>query len=217
MSEQITFILTSSNRFDLLQRTMDSFLNLNKYPIARYIISDDSTSPKCYEAIKKRYGNFCDVYTQKERLGYSTHLDTLFDKVKTEYVFTCEDDWLFYANPKFIEMSLHIYKDNPDIHQVWIRKNGCHNHPLGAIELVSGIKVQPVLKGYQDAWHGFSLNPALRRMSDIKKFFPNGLKEYGDEIICNAHVENMGYKAVALVDSSIRHIGWNRHTRGFKI
>ena len=216
MTAQITLIATSSNRFDLLCRTFDSFARLNKYPIARYIVSEDSTSEKCYNNIKARYGHKMEVILQPERLGYSAHLDLLFSMVETEYVFNEECDWLYEKNKKFMEQSLTILENNPDIHQVWIRGKD-HHHPLGESYLLNGIKVRDVLKGYQGRWHGFSLNPGLRRMSDIKKFFPNGLKEFGDEIICNEHVEKMGYKAVALVDSCIKHIGWNRHVKGFKI
>lgn len=215
-SERITVTLTSTGRFDLTQKTVDSFLRLNKYPIHRYIFSDDSTSPKVFSNLKQKYGRFAEIIYQK-RIGYSAHLDELFKMVDTEYVFSVENDWDFFGNPYFIQQSLTILENNPHIHQVWIRQNGCHNHPLGEHYELNGIMVQDVLKGYQGAWHGFSLNPGLRRMSDIKKFFPNGLKEFGDEIICNKHVEQMGYKSVALVDASIKHIGWERHTRGFKI
>lgn len=215
--EAITFILTSSNRFDLLQQTMDSFLKLNKYPIKRFIISEDSTSEKCFNNIKSRYGKRCEVILQPTRLGYSLHVDSLLKMVDTEYVFTCEDDWLFYANPDFMEMSLRIYREHPDIHQVWIRDSKDHQHPLSPIKKISGIDCREVLKGYQGTWGGFSLNPGLRRMSDLKSIFPNGLHEYGDEIICNQRANECSYKAVSLVQSSIKHIGWNRHTKGFKI
>lgn len=217
MSDKVTLICTSSNRFDLLERTLDSFLKLNKFPIHSYIINEDSTSQICARRILEKYGRMFKVLYHPKREGYARALDYCFGMVETEWAMNIEDDWLFYGNPNFIAESMKILKDNKDIHQVWIRDHDDHRHELGDETTISGIKVRPVLKGYQNQWHGFSLNPGLRRMSDIKKFFPNGLREFGDEIICNAHVERLGYRAVTLCNTSIKHIGWNRHVRGFKI
>lgn len=219
MPESITVVLTSCNRFDLLQSTVDSFLRLNRYPVERFIISEDGNNKSCYDKIKKRYGLQAEVILQPIRLGCSLHLDALFAMVKTPWVFTIEDDWLFYSNPYFMEMSLQILSENQDIHQVWIRDASDHTHPLSKEEIiVSNIRCRDVLKGYQGVWGGFTFNPGLRRMSDLKRMFPNGLHEYGDEIVCNKHVDaQFNYRAVSLVQSSIRHIGWNRHTEGFKI
>ena len=142
----------------------------------------------------------------------------LLSKVKTEYVFTCEDDWIFYRNPGFMEKSLKILENNSDIHQVWIRDLEDHNHSHGDIIEVSGIKVRPVIPGYRKVWNGFSLNPGLRRMSDLKKFFPNGLSKCGDgdEATLAKHTAKFNYRAVSLVETSIKHAGWNRRSINFK-
>ena len=42
MPVPITFVLTSCRRFDLLERTLESFVATNDYPIQRYIIIEDS-------------------------------------------------------------------------------------------------------------------------------------------------------------------------------
>lgn len=221
--DKVTFIITSCGRFDLLEQTMRSFMSLNRYPIDRYMLNDDTgggveqlfRTREKIENMRINYFDFVSIVADKS--GYSKSLDKLLAEVNTEYVFTCEDDWLFNGDADFIENSLRILKARPDIHQVWIRNERDHEHPLGDIETIEGIQCRPVKKGYLKHWGGFSLNPGLRRMSDIKKFFPNGLAEYGDEIECSKHVEKIGYNAVSLVNSSIVHIGWNRHTENFKV
>lgn len=219
--DKVTFIITSSNRHDLLERTVKSFLKLNRYPIAEYTIHEDGTRETVkisdFVGLVFSLNIFDSVKSSPDKIGYSKSLDKLLSEVKTEYVFTCEDDWLFNGDADFIENSLKILKTRPDIHQVWIRDEHDHEHPLGEVETIAGIQVKPVQKGYLKHWGGFSLNPGLRRISDLKRFFPNGLAEYGDEIECSKRVEKLGYKAVSMVNSSIVHIGWNRHTENFKV
>lgn len=218
--DKVTFIITSSNRYDLLERTVKSFLKLNRYPMEAYLMHEDGfheNAKHVFWSLLKHVSPNVHLTVDITKIGYSKSLDKLLSEVKTEYVFTCEDDWLFNGDADFIENSLKILKARPDIHQVWIRDEHDHEHPLGAVETIAGIQVKPVQKGYLKHWGGFSLNPGLRRMSDLKRFFPNGLAEYGDEIECSKHVEKLGYKAVSMVNSSIVHIGWNRHTENFKV
>ena len=218
MRKEITVIVTSCGRFDLLEQTLDSFHHLNIYPIHSHIIKEDSGKIAHFEKIYAKYRHrFSILFDKGNRSGLSKSLDHLLSEVTTDYVFTCEDDWFFAGNPNFIQDSLTILEHNPDIHQVWIRNPKDHGHPLGKPYLLNGIEVQDVLPGYQTHWNGFSLNPGLRRMSDLKLFFPNGLREYGDEIICAQRTAQFDYRAVSLVNHACKHIGYGRHTANFKV
>ena len=42
--KEITLCLTSCNRWNLLEKTIDSFLKLNSYPIKEYLIYEDSNN-----------------------------------------------------------------------------------------------------------------------------------------------------------------------------
>lgn len=213
----ITVVITSSNRFDLLERTLDSFFRVCKYRVERIIINEDSGNAECARRIINKYGGIVHLLYHPHREGLSTALDNLIKNVNTPFVFTCEDDWLFEANPEFMHQSMAIMLNNLDVHQVWIRHKTDHGHPLGNVFQLDGVPVREVLKNYQGHWGGFSFNPTLRRMSDIKHFFPNGFAEFGDEAVCSRHVEKMGYRAVSLEHSAIKHIGNGRHTEGFKV
>lgn len=212
--DEVTVILTSCNRLDLLDKTIMSFLDLNTYPILSFHVHNDGPDTLMTK-IKKKYP-MINWHCSPKRRGYSASLDFLLEKVKTPWVFTCEDDWWFYQNRGFMEKSLKILKEHKDVHQVWIRDISDHNHPHGDEFELSGIRVRPVIPGYRKIWNGFSLNPGLRRMSDLKAWFPNGLREYGDEANLAARTMEFNYKAVSLVESSIKHLGWNRRSINFK-
>lgn len=217
--ESVTFVITSSNRFDLLERTLDSFFKLNTYPVVKFILHEDSGNRECLQKIVAKYGDRFHVIAAPKREGLSKAIDNCLRLVETEYVFTCEDDWLFESNPNFMSDALCVMKAVPDIKQVWIRHPADHSHPLLPAIRIGNVPIQKVTKGYQGKWNGFSFNPALRRMSDYRRMFPNGFQEFGDEIICAQHTETFhnGYLAYSLVNSVVKHIGWNRHTTGFKV
>lgn len=210
----VTVIITSCNRFDLLERTLDSFLATNTYPIERYILNEDGASWTCIQRIQEKYGHFIDILYPIQRQGLSAAWDTLLSHVTTEYIFNLEDDWHFSGNPHFLHQAVDILEANQFIHQVWVRDPRDHQHPLTVHP--SG-QYYTVEKGYRtEKWGGFTFNPSLRRRSDLLRFFPNGIRQYGDEANCSRRVEAMGYSAVSLIEPACVHIGWNRHTPGFK-
>lgn len=211
----ITVTLTSCGRFDLLERTLRSFFALNKYPIERFIIHEDSGNQTEADRIK---GMFPQVeFMVSNRIGLSASWDKLLAHVDTDLVFTCEDDWLFTGNRYFMTESVKLLERCPEFHHVWIRNRSNHLHPLGNSKSIHGITVREVLPWKGTGWNGFSMNPGLRRMSDLRKFFPNGLAEFGDEIVCARHTKQFNYKAISLANGACKHIGDYRHTQDFKV
>lgn len=218
---RVTFIITTSDRLDLLGSTLRSFWNYYRsgwHLLAKTVLHEDSGDKGLRAAITAQYFDKFDVLLfPEEKVGYSKAIDNCLAHVETEYVWSSEDDWT-YSRGGFIEDSIKILDENPDIHQVWIRDAKDHNHPLSKrSRKISGIECRDVMKGYLGVWNGFSLNPGLRRISDLRRMFPNGLAEYGDEIDCARRTAQFGYNAVSLVNSAIRHSGWDRHTKNFKV
>lgn len=211
--KEVTLIVTDNNRVDLLRKTLRSFFQINTYPLKEIHIHNDGKD-KLFKGIMAEFPQ-ANWYFSNRIIGYAASLDFLLSKVNTEYVMSLESDWFFHSNPGFIERSMKILEENPHIHQVWIRDHTDHGHILSDEIEVSGIKVREVTQGYRKYWNGWSWNPALRRMSDIKRFFPNGLIEHRDEIDQAKHVQQFNYKAVSLVESSIYHIGYNRRSINF--
>lgn len=212
----VTVVITSCGRLDLLRTTIRSFERYNTYKADNYFINDDSGNEKLFDQILTFVPHKYTVFYPSKKLGLSGSLDYLLSHVKTKYVFHIEDDWIFYWNKGFIEKSIKILEARTDIHQVWIRDHSDHKHPLGEVTDIAGIKVREVTHGYLQHWNGFSFNPSLRRMSDYHRMFPNGFSEFKEEIECAKHVQQFNYKAVALEESVVKHIGWGRHTENFQ-
>ena len=55
--KDVSLVITSCGRFDLLKRTLDSFFEKNTYPIKKIIITEDSTEGKKLETLVSKYKN----------------------------------------------------------------------------------------------------------------------------------------------------------------
>lgn len=211
----VTMIVTSCARFDLLEITLDSFLTLNEYLLHEIIINEDSGDRETWHNIMTKYGDIAEVIFQEKQIGLSRSLDVLMNCVETPYVLGWEDDWISHGNPDFISEGLKILSQRPDIHQIWFRDHSDHKHPLSPAYEIAGIPVRDVLPFGQ--WNGTSWNPRLIRKKDYEIMFPNGYSEFGDEINCALNTQQFNYRAVSLDRSTVKHIGAGRHTNGFKI
>jgi len=212
--KKVTFCLTSCNRWNLLQATLNSFLNLNKYPIERFILHEDSGNERICELIQEKYP-FIEIL-KSNRSGLLASIDKLYALVDTSLVFHCEDDWYFSGNKNFMEESVKVLEERPDIHQVWIRK-GIPKDWFVNVDYGYYKEIKP--SHYGD-WCGFSFNPGLRRLSDYKRMFPLGFNVYNkhgsnsvlSEHECNLVASEQGYKAVLLNNPACTHTGDGQST-----
>lgn len=221
MTSKVSFTLTSCNRFDLLEKTIKSFLKLNIYPIFEYIISDDSGSTEMYEKIKNLVDNRFKIIHNKTKLGLSKSLDNLFNEVQSDYIFHCEDDWFFDKNPMFISESIEILNENPQIHQVNVRHeyDNPHKSINNLLQTKKGTSYRLMNQHFSSMpnqiWNGYSWNPGLRRKTDYLKMFPNGVSHFGDEYNCCEHSKKFDYVTAILENTSCYHIGYNNRTQNF--
>ena len=122
--KDITFALTSCGRMDLLQKTVDSFIKYNDYPIKEWFIIEDSCDPNIWEELKElnktKWDSRFKLILNKENLGMFGSIDKLYKSVCTNYIFHCEDDWEFYRSG-FMEDSIKVLETQPKVLQVWIR------------------------------------------------------------------------------------------------
>jgi hypothetical protein len=210
--EYITFVLTSCGRVDLLEKTVDSFLEWNDYPIYRYIIIDDSADNDVFEDIKKlneiKWKNKFELFFNEEKIGQTKSIDKIYNTINTKYIFHCEDDWLFY-NKGFIKDSIDILDTDDNIFQVWIRpkSDGIFNKidpqhvrsnngaiyrkvlPASyAINQINGERI--IVRDYI----GVSFNPGLRRKRDYNII--ESYHSFGHEHLIDAYYRDNGYYVV---------------------
>jgi hypothetical protein len=154
-------------------------------------------------------------------------IDTAYREVSTPFIFHCEDDWEFYASG-FIEKSFRVMRSDPRILQVWLRGIAdTNNHPLEDETLVVDSTEYRLLRTEHDSgewgtWHGFSLNPGLRRRRDyvllgsFSGLSPDGRASSSEVERLAAEVYwKHGLRAAILADENgrgyVRHLGWGRH------
>jgi len=111
---EITVVITSCGRQDLLERTLDSFLKYNTYPICEFVVMEDGDAEKNrpLEAKYRRH-NIRWLSTGK-RIGQIAAIDAAYRHIATEYIFHCEDDWQF-TSAGFVEKSLAVLSSNPGV------------------------------------------------------------------------------------------------------
>jgi hypothetical protein len=210
MHKEITFALTSCGRPDLLEKTIDSFLEFNHYPIKRFKIIDDSAIKGINDHLIEKYPDIEWVHNSKQ-LGQAASIDILYSDIETEYIFHCEDDWEFIKHG-FIGKSMEILESDKSIIQVWLRgRSDTNGHPL--IQL-KDFDYDVVAYGYQGIWHGFSFNPGLRRLHDYLLVKP--YSSIGWETELNHAYKTLGFKAVSLQEQHVKHTGWGRHMQDAK-
>ena len=222
----VTVVITSCGRQDLLAQTLDSFLEWNTYPVAAVIVIEDGP-PERNRALEERYRHqrFAWLSTGA-RVGQIAAIDMAYAAVATDYIFHCEDDWIFVA-PGFIEASIAVLESNPAILQVWIRSlSDTNGHPVSDLLLVADdIPYRLLQPDYHSdewgTWHGFSLNPGLRRRRDYELIGSfgalggcHGLKAYEIERKAAAIYRDRGLLAAILAGNEgrgyVRHSGWGR-------
>lgn len=216
----IPTLITSYNRYDLLEQTLLSFFdNISKeYPPSVFIYED---FPEGEENLIERFLDFkCKIpklfFTKPINLkitgGLGQHgaiekyLNDRYPSSIFKYYIHLEDDWLFNNTYDWISKSIEIMENDPLIIKVLCRDGSphpCNHDPIkGYGELDKWVSPDGIL------WHGFSWNPGVTRADLLRQFipFPKNENELS-EIIYNA-----GYKVVELIKPVYKHIGDGRST-----
>ncbi|MDB2386629.1 glycosyltransferase family 2 protein [Shewanella sp.] len=216
----VSLVITSCNRFDLLEQTIASFLKFNRYPIDQYIVIEDSHN---VDTLRSTLNKFPDieftVLDNPQQLGQMKSIDRAYAAVKSDYIFHCEDDWDFYRSG-FIEDSFEVLDSDEKIVTVWLREqNDTNDHPV-APELLTCTnnpdnKYQLMVFNHQrhtnEPWHGFTFNPGLRRLADYKIVAP--IAQYsGERTLAEAYYD-LGFAAAIFPKGYVRHIGYHRGIR----
>jgi len=209
---EVTFVLTSCGRVDLLERTIESFEKHNTYPIKRGIITEDSCDEEVYKQVRELFGDRYEIWANEEKKGQIKSIIDAYETIETDYVFHCEDDWNFYKDG-FIEESFAILNSNPMITQVWLRTQEDLNRnenffTFGDVEEAEGYKFRRVTPTGDYEWGSFSFNPGIKRMSDYHKM--NGFTDCFSELDVNLRYRDAGYYCVIADTSGVEHLGDDR-------
>ncbi|HCS42931.1 MAG TPA: hypothetical protein DIW52_08905 [Pseudomonas sp.] len=211
----ITLVVTSCGRLDLLKITLESFDRFNTAAIREVFITEDAGDDQVHSIIPAHWKDHCTVFVNRPKLGQLASIDLAYEHVTTPYIFHCEDDWEFYR-PGFVEDSLAILELRPQILQVWLRSyvyDLCVHSPYihrGAREVVGGVPCYPLISDKPE-WQSFSLNPGLRRMKEYRLCAP--FSEHGGEKALSKRYAQLELTAVTLEGDAVRHTGFGLHVQ----
>lgn len=217
----VTAVLTSCGRFDLLRRTLDSFFRHNTYPLRDFFLIEDSAKAGVENHIPAaiRAGPV-KVRVNRPPMGQVAAVDKVYAEVTTPYIFHMEDDWLFYR-PGFIEDSKKILQAEPCALLVQLRSYhhdlayyGVRPLRLGVRRIVDGVAFHRLESGHAHS-QCFSFNPGLRRRCDYPAGGYAALAGGGTgaevEVAASEHYAARGYFQVVLENDAVKHIGFGRH------
>jgi len=219
----ITVVVTSCNRHDLLARTLESFrAHETEGRVARILVAEDGDCDP--DAVCTQYG--AEYFCTGERVGQIGLIDQAYARIRTPFIFHLEDDWQFYRTG-FMQRSRAILENDPSTLLVQLRAwNDTGGHPLSFMAPDRSFGVMAF--GYCDCWHGFTFNPGLRRLSDYIRLGGSYEKQPRTmyvvaktpsaalpfEVEASAFYHRLGYRAVILDEEGyVRHIGEGRHVR----
>lgn len=219
----ITVVVTSCNRHDLLARTLASFRSFEtEGRVARILVAEDGDADA--SQVCQSFG--AEHFRTGERVGQIKLIDRAYAMVDTPYIFHLEDDWEFYRSG-FMEKSRAFLELDPKILLVQLRAwNDTGGHPVSHAAPDHSFGVMAT--GYCNCWHGFTFNPGLRRLSDYHLLGASYEKQPRTmyvvaktptaalpfEVEASAFYHRLGYQAVILDEGGyLRHIGEDRHVR----
>jgi hypothetical protein len=222
----VAVVITSCGRQDLLERTLESFFRFNTAAIREVVVIEDGDGARNTLLSARFADRPIRWLATNTRIGQMPAIDLAYQAVEAEYIFHCEDDWEFFA-PGFIEKSWAILSMNPRILQVWLRAIDDTNdtvvlQPVLESEAVQYRILQP---GHHTeewgTWHGFSLNPGLRRRGDYHRLgsfarldSSGRLKSWEVERAASQFYFECGFLVAILADRGgagyVRHLGWGR-------
>lgn len=213
-SSDITFVLTSCGRFDLLAETMRTFLSFNGAPIARYVVIEDSGDEAVRDVVAG-LGVDVDVIVNATRLGQMASIDRAYGTVDTPYIFHCEDDWRFFRGG-FVEDSLRVLDGDATISLVNGRRLGQNRyfdamHGTAPLRNVNGVAVRVPPLDASEIWGGYGFNPGLRRLSDYRRI--GSFADRGHEKHASMWFKRQGMGSVSLEEPAYETIGQGRHLR----
>ena len=210
MQEKMSFVITSCGRVDLLNKTLESFFKFNSFKFEKLFLIEDSVDEKVYKQVKTKWGDKLEITLNKHKKGQIKSIEEIYKKVKTPFVFHCEDDWM-YTRGNFVEESLKILKSDPKIIQVWLESESAKDFGVfefGPIRKNNNIKFRNVSPKEGWEWGYFSFRPGVKRMSDY--YLINGYQKFFNEIDIGLEYKKKGFYTVVIEEPAIIDLGAGR-------
>jgi hypothetical protein len=207
MFNNLSLVLTSCNRLDLLEQTITSIPQYLLSQIPKKILIDDSGDKLCHSSLlDTSYLKDWMIILNPTKIGQPASIDRAYVEVETDYVFHCEDDWGF-EDYDFITPSLNILEKYDNLVQVTFRKDSPHMAFDEVYESGTENAFKVLIPDY-NGWPGFTYNPNIFRFSAYKKLVSCKGKTEKD---VGLFYKEQGLYTAALERRVVYHLGDGRH------
>jgi len=221
-NSQITTLVLSNGRFDLLTDTIASYQYCLKYESTNYFLFDDSADKYQQDSIKNFYGrrsNF-NLYLNDEQWGQARATDFIVSKVlencSSEFIFWLEDDWLFSDDREWINQCKEILRTDPKVVLIGMSLEPRMKPYFPSYIGIAGVPIRyhnpwriDENHGYWNGWLG---SPHLMRYEDVEAL-PKLTDFIAEEVLDQQYWKKQyeaGKRSIWLNRQICSHIGGGR-------
>ncbi len=144
--KKVIFTITTCKRYDLFEKTINSFINCTpesdlKY-IACWLCVDDNSSEEDRKKMKSKYPFFTFIFKNMEEKGHIPSMNIIRDyvlKSGCNYTIHMEDDWQSVLYFDSLSRAFEIMEDDHTIKQVVYNRNYVQELSKHDIDLHGGI------------------------------------------------------------------------------
>lgn len=228
----ITFTITTCKRYDLFEKTINSFINCCQdiHRIDKWFLVDDNSSEEDRQKMREKYPFFQFYFKNISEKGHPQSMNIIRKNVTTPFIFHMEDDWQFVFQKNYISNCLEVLSYSDTYGQCLINKN--YGETERDINIIGGIlqKTKSGLRYYEHEfckddeefkefykkyglgpnsayWRHFSFRPSLMRKYIIDKLgeFNENISHF--EADYSHRYQHNGYISVFLEGINSIHIG----------
>lgn len=166
----ISFSMTTCKRFDLFEKTMNSFLNCCKdvRKIDYWFIVDDNSDEKDREKMKRMYP-FVEFYFKSiEEKGHPQSMNIILEKISSPYLFHMEDDFLYFKPDNYITNCLNVLSSEKNIGQCLI--NRIYSETENDPHRIVGGERKNTTSGLRYMIHEYAPNNTFERKKFVAKY-----------------------------------------------
>jgi GR25 family glycosyltransferase involved in LPS biosynthesis len=232
----VTFSITSCKRFDLFEKTINSFINCcnDIHLIDKWICVDDNSNEEDRNKMKELYPFFTFYFKNKDEKGHPKSMNIIRNIVLNDnipFLFHIEDDWKFFCKRNYISDCLDILSNNSKLSQCLINKNYAEREK--DVSIVGGIfnttysglryyiheyintdeQKKEWINKYGEGkstcnyWPGFSFRPSLLKTKVLKDIGMFNENISHFEMDYSFRCHNAGYLSAFLESIYCLHIG----------
>lgn len=210
----VAVVVTSCRRIDLLEKTLESFLAHNDYPIQELVVIEDSDHEEVYgvSALLKDVPH--RIILNGQNIGQIASIDKAYATVTADYIFHMEDDWGF-TEKGFIGRALEVLQQEPRMIIVSVRDDADMPSYVRSLKTLTTAHAayKRMFPALHHIWYTFTFNPSLKRTADYRAL-PGGYKGLGEEGGISRHYKaekcDMGW----LIGGGVHHTGHQRSNYG---